>query len=486
MGRASKIQRMKLTSEKRRKEPSAPIKTPAADAPRTAGQALRRRPWSLLRTSWPWRSLAYVLATPTTLIYLLLVTLLTLIYVLLLTTSLITVPAYVTATPLTFVVGAVICWPLTVLAGVPLGRIERARLRWVDLDGIENPHQPLQGVTYREWVRVRVREQSTWTEILHVTLLFPLGLINLTVLFFALFFVLGMTFWPINVVGIRLAEGNLDRFARDQGIPPDALELSLLFQVGLFIGGILLFVVGLYAITLLAEGQRYIARYLLGYDDRERLGRELAGATASRARIAAAFDAARSRIERDLHDGAQQRLTSVLMTLATAKYQSTKGEDAAPFIDQATAEAQQAIDELRDLVHGIYPAALREHDLPDALRDAAERCGVPATAEVDLGEPLARDVEIGVYFAVSELLTNVTKHSRATVLTLTVRQANGALAITVDDNGVGGATTEHGTGLLGVADRVATLGGTLGIDSPSGGPTRILIEVPIEEPCASS
>lgn len=458
------------------------MRATAADAPRTAGQALRRRPWSLLRTSWPWRSLAYVLATPTTLIYLLLLTLLTLMYLLLLTTPFTPVPVYVNAVPLIFVAGAVICWPLAVLAGVPLGRVERARLGWVDLDGIENPHRPLRGVTLREWVRVRVRERATWTEILHVTLLFPVGLLNLTVLFFALFFVLAMIFWPINMVGIRVAEGDLDRFARAEGISPDALELSLSFQVGLFIAGILLLVVGLYAITLLAEGERYIARYLLGYDERERLGRELAGVTTSRARITVAFDEARSRIERDLHDGAQQRLTSVVVTLATARYQSTKGEEVTPLIEQATAEARQAIDELRDLVHGIYPAALREHDLADALRDAVERCGVPATVEIDLGEPLARDVEIGAYFAVSELLTNVTKHSKATNLTLTARRANGALAVTVGDDGVGGATTEHGTGLLGVADRVETLGGTLAIESPPGGPTVIRIEVP----CASS
>ena len=473
---------MKLTSSKLRAESSTPIRVPAADTPRTAGQALRRRPWSLIRTSWPWRSLAYVLATPTTLIYLLLVTLLTLVYLLLLTTALIPVPVYVGATPLIFVAGAAICWPLTMLAGVPLGRVERARLRWVDLNEIENPHQPLRGVTLREWVRVRVREQSTWTEVLHVTLLFPLGLINLTVLFFALFFVLAMIVWPINIVGIRIVEGNLDEFARAQGISPDAFEMSLPFQVGLFIAGIFLFVAGLYAITLLAEGERYVARYLLGYDERERLGRELAGVTTSRARITAAFDEERRKIERDLHDGAQQRLTSVVMTLATTKYQLTKGEDVAPFIDQATTEAQQAINELRDLVHGIYPAALREHDLADALRDAVERCGVPATVEIDISEPLPRDVEIGVYFAVSELLTNVTKHSRATTLTLAARQANGAVTITVDDNGVGGATTGHGTGLLGVADRIETLSGTLTIDSPSGGPTTILIEMP----CASS
>ena len=99
---------------------------------------------------------------------------------------------------------------------------------------------------------------------------------------------------------------------------------------------------------------------------------------------------------------------------------------------------------------------------------------------------LPRDVEIGVYFAVSELLTNVTKHSKAKNLNLTVHRTENSLILAVGDNGVGGATTEHGTGLLGVADRVETLGGTLTIDSPSGGPTRILIEVPIEEPCASS
>ncbi len=466
---------MRLAHTKRR-EPSAPTRAPAAAVPRTAGQALRHRPWSLLRTGWPWRSLAYLLATPTTLIYLLLLTLLTLVYLLLLATPL--VPAYVRATPLVFVAGAVVCWPLTVLVAVPLGRVERARLGWIDLDEIENPHQPLRGLTLRERVRVRVRERATWTEILHVTLLFPLGLLNLTVLFFALFFVLAMIVWPINVVGIRVVEGDLNGFARAQGISPDSFEMGLPFQVGLFVAGILLFVAGFYAITLIAEGQRYIARYLLGYDERERLGRELAGVTTSRARIAAAFDDARGRIERDLHDGAQQRLTSVVMTLATTRYQLTKGEDVTPLLDRATTEAQQAIDELRDLVHGIYPAALREHDLTGALRDAVERCGAPANLDLELAEPLPSEVEVGIYFAISELLTNVTKHSGATSLALVVRRHRESLVVTLTDDGVGGASTGGGTGLLGVADRVETLGGTLAIDSPQGGPTVIGIEVP--------
>lgn len=170
------------------------------------------------------------------------------------------------------------------------------------------------------------------------------------------------------------------------------------------------------------------------------------------------------------------------MTLATTKYQLARGKDVTPLLDQSTTEARQAIDELRDLVHSIHPAALREHDLTGALRDAVERCGVPATIEIDIGEPLPRDVEAGAYFAVSELLTNVAKHSRATSLTLAVRRHRESLGVTLTDGGVGGASTSGGTGLLGVADRVEILGGTLAIDSPRGGPTAVRIEVP----CASS
>jgi hypothetical protein len=135
-----------------------------------------------------------------------------------------------------------------------------------------------------------VREKSTWTEVLHVTLLFPLGLVNLTVLFFALVYPFMMIVWPVFLLGVLIFEGNLNEFTRSAGISPDSFQLSVPFQVGLFTAGILLFVVGLYAITLLAEGERYIARYLLGRDERERLGRELAGVATSRARIAAAFD----------------------------------------------------------------------------------------------------------------------------------------------------------------------------------------------------
>jgi signal transduction histidine kinase len=472
---------MKAITSKPRKEPQAPAEASADASPRTPGQALRRWRLSLLRTSWPWRSLVYLLATPVTLVYLLLGTLLTLVYLLLLATPLTPTPVYVRAMPLVFVAGAFICWPVVALAAVPLGRVERARLGWIDLNEIENPHQPLRHATPREWLRVRLRERATWTEVLHVTLLFPLGLVNLTVLF-AFFYPFMMIVVPVVLLGTLLVEGNLNEFAQAMGTSPEAFELSVPFQAGLFAAGLLLLVAGLYAVTLLAEGERYIARYLLGRDERERLGRELAGVTTSRARIAAAFDEARSRIERDLHDGAQQRLTSVVMTLATTRYQLTKGEDVTPLVDQATAEARQAIDELRDLVHGIYPAALREHDLTGVLREAAERSGIPANLDLKLAGPLPNEVEVGVYFAVSELLTNVTKHSGATSLSLTVRQHGGFLVVTLADDGIGGASTSRGTGLLGVADRIETLGGTLDIDSPEGGPTTIRIEVP----CASS
>ena len=201
--------------------------------------------------------------------------------------------------------------------------------------------------------------------------------------------------------------------------------------------------------------------------------------TRSRARIATAFDDERRRIERDLHDGVQQRLTALLLTLGSLHYQHQHGHDITALIEQGRREAQQAVAELRDLVHGIYPAALREQDLAAALQELADRtdaAGLATTASIDLPDNLPLEVQVGVYFAVSELFTNITKHARASNVTLLARHTPMGISVTVRDDGRGGA--RPGTGLLGVTDRIEALGGNVTIDSPAAGPTRITLELP--------
>jgi signal transduction histidine kinase len=199
---------------------------------------------------------------------------------------------------------------------------------------------------------------------------------------------------------------------------------------------------------------------------------------ASRQRIAEATIAERRRVERDLHDGAQQRLVAMSMSLGMARRRMDKGEDARELVAGAEQELRAAITELRDLARGIHPAVLTDRGLTPALRDLAARAAVP----VELGdlpeERLPGPVEAAAYFTVSEALTNVAKYAHATHATVRLEQQDGALVIEVRDDGVGGADPGGGTGLAGLADRVDAHGGTLTLSSPPGGPTVLRLELP--------
>jgi signal transduction histidine kinase len=420
---------------------------PPVDSP---GVALRLHPARLLLTSWPWRSLAYVAATP------------------------------VVAS-----LWLVTCWPLLILAGLPLGHVERWRLRWIDRRATPNPHAPGTARGFKSRARLRAGERSTWTELLHGVLLLPLSLLNLALASVTLLM-------PVMMVAASAALFVLLVLGVDPGsvttvtdLPSSAFDDDPAAQVGFAALGVILFAAGMYVVTLAAEGQRYLCRALVS-EPSAQLRPRLDDVRRSRARITSAFDEERRRIERDLHDGAQQRLTSLVMTLGTMKYQLHRGIDISPLVDQASADAQQAVDELRDIVRGIYPSALREHDLAEALDDLAsraERAGLAADIDLAIPPDLPADIEVGLYFAVSELVTNVTKHSGATTLTLhaaLTRQET--LLVTVEDDGHGGASPGSGTGLVGVIDRIETLGGRVAFSSPVGGPTRMSVEVP----CASS
>jgi signal transduction histidine kinase len=201
-----------------------------------------------------------------------------------------------------------------------------------------------------------------------------------------------------------------------------------------------------------------------------------------------AVDAAaieRQRIERDLHDGAQPRLVAMAMTLGMAKAKFDSDPDAArAMLEEAHADAKAAITDLRQLARGIHPAVLTDRGLDAALSALASRNSVPTTVEVRLGERLAGEIEAVVYFTIAEALTNVSKHSGATRCDVFVECANELLVARVADNGRGGATTadELGQGgLAGMTARVRSAGGSLTIDSPTGGPTVLTMELP----CAS-
>jgi signal transduction histidine kinase len=195
---------------------------------------------------------------------------------------------------------------------------------------------------------------------------------------------------------------------------------------------------------------------------------------ASRARIVDAADAERRRVERDLHDGAQQRLVALAMRLELAR-ESTIGASA--LIDQTTAELQTAIAEVRGLARGLHPPILTESGLAAALESLAERSAIPVRI-VAPERRFSPAVEAAAYFVVAEALTNVAKYSGAASATVTVRATDDGVSVTVTDDGRGGADPERGTGLRGLADRVAAIGGDLTITSPVGQGTIVLAELP--------
>jgi signal transduction histidine kinase len=185
------------------------------------------------------------------------------------------------------------------------------------------------------------------------------------------------------------------------------------------------------------------------------------------------------RIERDLHDGAQARLVNLAMGLGLAKEKLTEDPQAAArMVDEAHGEVKTALQELRDLARGIHPAVLTDRGLDAALSAVASRCTVPVQVEVDLPARPAPAIEGIAYFTVSELLQNISKHSRATRATVDVWRVDSRLMIQVVDNGVGGADAASGSGLAGLAERLDAVDGILVVDSPVAGPTRITAELP--------
>jgi len=201
--------------------------------------------------------------------------------------------------------------------------------------------------------------------------------------------------------------------------------------------------------------------------------------TASRARIIAAADTARRRIERDLHDGAQQRLVSLALKLRTA--QAAAPPELGAQLDEAVAEATGALEELRETARGIHPAILADSGLRPALKTLARRCPIPVDLRVHVKERLPEPVEVSAYYLVAEALTNAAKHAHASAVTVTAETgtADAVLHLTVRDDGAGGADFTGGTGLAGLKDRVEALGGRIFVDSPPGTGTTLRAELPL-------
>ncbi|HLK44785.1 MAG TPA: sensor histidine kinase, partial [Acidimicrobiales bacterium] len=200
---------------------------------------------------------------------------------------------------------------------------------------------------------------------------------------------------------------------------------------------------------------------------------------ASRGRIVAAGDEERRRLERNLHDGAQQRLVSLSLTLRLAEAKYATDPTAVPAIlESASNELALALEELRELARGIHPAVLTDRGLDAALEGLAAR--TPLAVDLGrVGRRLPEPIEAAAYYVVSEALANVVKHADATSVRVAVEAVNGHVAIEVVDDGVGGADAASGSGLRGLADRVGALDGSLTVESAPGGGTRVAAEIPL-------
>jgi signal transduction histidine kinase len=209
-----------------------------------------------------------------------------------------------------------------------------------------------------------------------------------------------------------------------------------------------------------------------------------AALTASRTRIVAAADTARRRIERDLHDGAQQRLVSLALQLRAVQAALPPiAAGSAAELDAVADGLTEVLDELRALACGIHPGVLAKGGLRAAIATLARRSPVPVRLEVHLDERVRESVELAAYYVVAEALTNVAKHAEATAVDVSVTRDDGALRVVVRDDGRGGADVTGGSGLVGLMDRVEALGGHLSLRSPPGSGTSLVIDLPLHEAC---
>jgi signal transduction histidine kinase len=355
------------------------------------------------------------------------------------------------------------------LSGVPYAAVERRRLRLLDPEPVADPHRDPDRTGITAWARTRFGERATWQElgyaVLAATVLWPLELLAVG----------GAFAVPADLLVTPLllaADGGQANPLKLHAVTgyPAALACAA--------AGLLLLPAFLYALGPVAGARAALARWLLTAGATAELAARVTELTTSRARLAAAFDAERRRIERDLHDGAQQRLVALSMTLGLARLDAPAGSPIAAQLAKAHAEAGQVLASLRELINGIHPQVLTDRGLPDALADAADRSPIPVRTQVSLPARLPEEAESAAYFVVCEALANAAKHSGASGVTVTGGHDGSRLTVEVRDDGRGGADAARGTGLTGLADRVAVVDGTLTLASPTGGPTLLRVEIP--------
>src|SRR3954469_4485064 len=421
--------------------------------PRNVWQAMSRP--GFLLSPWPWRSAGYLL-----------------------TGALAGVVALVGILSVVAVGGALaivlVGLPLLVavaLAGIPVAWAERHRRRLIDRDPVPARHRAAVAGGLWPWLTRRLREQATWRELgyalLFAGLLWPVDALAVMA---GLLVPLAMVATPVLMA--TLGGGRETKVLKVWTVTawPTAFGVAVLGLLALGLGG--------YLLGVAAGARGELTRALIASRDGD-LGARVTELTRSRVRLLDAFEAERRRIERDLHDGAQQRLVSLSMTLGLARLDVPPG----PLADQlarAHEEAGKALEELRELIHGIHPKVLTDYGLEAAVADAADRSALPVDVGLDLPGRLPQGVESTAYFVVCEALANIARHSGASRAEVTGGHHDGRLFLQVRDDGRGGAEAGAGSGLTGLADRVSVLDGRLSLSSPNGGPTLLRVEIPCE------
>jgi signal transduction histidine kinase len=362
---------------------------------------------------------------------------------------------------------------LTMLAWRGGAWLER---RWVGLTlgaRIPEPYRPLPpGGLLARWLAMAA-DPATWKDFAYLVLLFPLGLI---------WFVVTVTLWSLALTMVTapvyyrlLPNDRIDIvwFSDRPNVVLDTLPEALAVAVL----GLLLCFVAAWATRGMRAAHAFIAQGLLGPSPSQ-LRARVAALQASRDRAVDSAEDERRRIERDLHDGAQQRLVALAMDLGMAREKLRSDPQAgATLVGEAHEEAKRALAELRDLARGIHPAVLADRGLDAAISALAARSPVPVGVEV-VTERLPGAVESTAYFVVAEALTNAAKHARAGEITVRIARRDDLLIVEVTDDGDGGADPARGSGLRGLADRVAAIDGRLTVTSPAGGPTVVRAELP--------
>ncbi|MFD5476898.1 sensor histidine kinase [Streptomyces hawaiiensis] len=409
------------------------------------------RPGYLLST-WPWRSAGYLL------------------------TGAVTGAVLLVGMVLAVLAGGVLALALvglplllgTALAGIPVAALERFRMRLVDAEPASDPHETPGEPGLRAWLSTRLRERATWRELGHA-LLFAGLLWPVDALAFAVF-LLG----PLSVVATPV----LMAVFGEAKVLKVWLVTSWPAAAGCAVLGLVLLALGACLLGVAAGSRAGLVRLLIAPREAD-LGARVVELARSRVRLVDAFEAERRRIERDLHDGAQQRLVALMMTLGLARLDAPPG----PLADQlakAHQEAGTALAELRELIHGIHPKVLADYGLEAAVADAADRSAVPVDVDLELAGRLSPAVEAAAYFVVCEALANVGRHSGASRAEVSGGHRDGRLLLRIRDDGRGGARAGEGSGLTGLADRVSVLDGRLSLSSPPGGPTLLRVEIPCD------